>query len=149
MIRSKNAFPLLLAAAATIVACIAVAGIASAQAREQQLSEEQRAQIEERLAAVRTRLNLTAEQEAQLQPILRTSFEKRTALLNAYGLTQEGGQRPSRQQLRALRGEMEQLREQTETQVDAVLDERQMAEFRRIQGEMREQVRARVRENRQ
>jgi hypothetical protein len=43
---------------------------------------------------------------------------------------------------------MDQLRKETESQVDAVLDDRQMSEFRRIQDEMRNEFRERVRENR-
>ncbi|HEY5754401.1 MAG TPA: hypothetical protein VIU34_01200 [Steroidobacter sp.] len=136
------------AALAAMAAVIVAGNTATAQTRERQLSEQQRAQIEERLSAVRARLDLTAEQEAQLQPILRASFEKRIALLNAAGVSRDGGSQPSLQQMRALRGEMAELAAQTEKQVATVLDERQMKEFRKIQDEMREQVRARIRERR-
>ncbi|WP_129648135.1 hypothetical protein [Peristeroidobacter agariperforans] len=144
MMRFKGVFVAMVAAFAAIVA----AGAVGAQQRERALSEEQRAQMEARLEEVRTRLDLSAEQQAQLQPILRASFEKRLALLDAYGLNRDGGQRPSFQQMRALRGEMTELREATERQVAAVLDERQMAEFRKIQDEMREQLQARFKERR-
>jgi hypothetical protein len=144
----KNVFPTMIAAIATVLATMVVAGTASPQARERHLTEEQRAQVEQRLADVRARLDLTPEQESQLQPILRGSFEKRIALLNAHGLTREGGRQPSVRQLRSLREDMDQLRKETESQVDAVLDDRQMSEFRRIQDEMRNEFRERVRENR-
>lgn len=141
-------FKHIFAAMVAIAMTIAAMGTATAQTREQQVSEQQRAQIEQQLAEIRARLNLTAEQESQLQPILRASFEKRIAALEAYGLSRDGGQRPSRQQLRALRGEMTRIREATEAQVGAVLDAGQMAEFRKIQDEMREQMRARIKERR-
>jgi hypothetical protein len=71
----KNVFPTMIAAIATVLATMVVAGTASPQARERHLTEEQRAQVEQRLADVRARLDLTPEQESQLQPILRGSFE--------------------------------------------------------------------------
>ncbi len=128
------------------VAAMGAAGPVAAQARERQLTEEQRAQIEARLAEVRKRLDLSAEQEAKLEPILRDSFAKRLALLDSYGLSRDGAERPSLRQMQALGGEMADIREATEKQVATVLDQRQMAEFRKIQDEMREQIRARIRE---
>src|SRR5690606_1869557 len=98
-------FKRIFSAMVAMALAIAASGTATAQNRERQLSEEQRAQIEQQLSEIRERLNLTAEQESQLQPILRTSFEKRIAALEAHGLSRDAGQRPSRQQLRALRGE--------------------------------------------
>ena len=142
-------FKRIFSAMVAIAMAVAATGTATAQARDRQLSEEQRAQIEQQLTEIRTRLNLTAEQEARLQPILRSSFEKRLAVLDAHGLSREGGQRPTRQQMRALRGEMTEIREATEAQVATVLDAGQMAEFRKIQDEMREQMRARIRDRRQ
>jgi hypothetical protein len=133
------------------VAALLVAALmstASTQARDQQLSEEQRAQIEQRLGEIRARLELTPEQADLLQPILKESFEKRLALLDEHGVSREGGQRPNRRQLRALRDDLKKLRAETDARVDAVLDDRQMAEFEKIQEEMRDQMRERVRENR-
>ena len=147
MNRPRHAFSVTIAAAAAMLACMVLPPAAGAQAPKRQLTEEQRAQIEQRLDEIRTRLELTPEQEAKLQPILRASFEKRMALLKDSGLT-EDGQRPDRRQMRALRDEMNRLRKDTEAQVDTVLDERQMAEFRQVQDEMREQVRERVKERR-
>lgn len=144
---SKNALRVKIAAAAAVVACMVMAPTAGAQAPKRQLTDEQRAQIEQRMDEIRTRLELTPDQEARLQPILRASFEKRMELLKESGLT-ENGQRPDRQQMRALRDEMTRLRKDTEAQVDTVLDERQMAEFREIQDEMREQLRERAQERR-
>ncbi|WP_161966045.1 hypothetical protein [Steroidobacter cummioxidans] len=140
-------FKRICAAMLAIAAIVVSTGTAAAQDRERQLSKEQRAQIEQHLAEVRARLRLTPEQESQLQPILRSSFEKRIAALEANGFSR-GGQRPSLQQMRSLRTELARLREATEGQVAAVLDERQMAEFRKIQDEMREQMRTRAKERR-
>lgn len=141
MIARKGIFVAMIA-----VAAIVAAGPAGAQAQQRQLTEEQRAQIEARLAEVRKRLDLSAEQEAKLEPILRASFAERLALLDSYGLSRDGAERPSLRQMQALGGEMADIRKATEKQVAAVLDPRQMAEFRKIQDEMREQIRARIRE---
>lgn len=140
-------FKRICAAMLAIAAIVVGTGTATAQGRERHLSEEQRAQIEQHLAEVRARLRLTPEQESQLQPILRSSFEKRIAALEANGFSRDG-QRPSLQQMRKLRTELAGLRESTEGQVATVLDERQMAEFRKIQDEMREQMRTRAKERR-
>jgi hypothetical protein len=147
MNQSSNSLRAKIAAAAAVLACMVTAPNAWTETAKRQLTEEQRAQIEQRLAEIRTRLELSPEQEATLKPILRDSFEKRMALLKDSGLT-ENGQRPDRQQMRALRDEMARLRKDTEAQVDTVLDERQMAEFRKIQDEMRDQLRERARERR-
>jgi hypothetical protein len=134
--------------AAGVLAAMTLMGSVSTPARDRQLSEDQRAQIEQRLADVRARLELTPEQSERLQPILRESFEKRLALRESHGLAGDGQQRPSRRQLIALRDDMKKLNAQTNAQVDAVLDDRQMAEFIEIQEETRDQVRQRVREKR-
>jgi hypothetical protein len=144
---SRSALRATIVTAAAMLACTLAPHTAGAEAPRRQLTEEQRAQIEQRLDEMRTRLELTPDQDARLQPILRASFEKRMALLKESGLT-ENGQRPDRSQLRALRDQMTRLRKETEAQVDTVLDEQQMAEFRKIQDEMRDEFRERAMERR-
>jgi hypothetical protein len=143
----KNLMPTMTRSLAALLVA-ALMSTASSQARDRPLSEEQRAQIEQRLGEIRARLELTPEQAEQLQPILRESFERRLALLDEHGVSRENGQRPNRRQLRALRDDLKTLKAETDARVDALLDDRQMAEFEKIQKEMRDQMRERVRENR-
>lgn len=125
---------------------IAVSGTTvSAQAQDHRFTDEQIAEIEKRIQATRARLNLTPEQKQALAPILMSSFEKRFAVLQSYGFS--GGARPGlsfRQKL-ALRNELNAIRQQTEKQLAAFLSDRQLAEYRKIQDENRERLRARLR----
>ena len=127
-------------------ACLAVAsGMAmSAAAQEQRFSDEQIAQIEERVAATRERLQLTPEQQAALEPILTASVEQRLAVLQSYGFSGEDRPKLSFRQKLSLRKEMQAIREKTESEVAGVLSEEQLAEYKKIQDENREQLRARL-----
>lgn len=81
-----------------------------------------------------------------LEPVLRRSFEHRAEVLQRYGVGRDRSERPSLRQARALRNDLEELRKQTEAEVETILDSRQMAEYRKIQEEMREAIRQRIRE---
>ena len=126
--------------------CLAVAsGMAmSAAAQEQRFSDEQIAQIEERVAATRERLQLTPEQQAALEPILTASVEQRLAVLQSYGFSGEDRPKLSFRQKLSLRNEMQAIREKTESEVAGVLSKEQLAEYKKIQDENREQLRARL-----
>lgn len=126
--------------------CLAVAsGMAmTAAAQEQRFSDEQIAQIEERVAATRERLQLTPEQQAALEPILTASVEQRLAVLQSYGFSGEDRPKLSFRQKLSLRNEMQAIREKTESEVAGVLSEEQLAEYKKIQDENREQLRARL-----
>ena len=126
--------------------CLAVAsGMAmTAAAQEQRFSDEQIAQIEERVAATRERLQLTPEQQAALEPILTASVEQRLAVLQSYGFSGEERPKLSFRQKLSLRKEMQAIREKTESEVAGVLSEEQLAEYKKIQDENREQLRARL-----
>lgn len=133
---------------ALVVAFLAVAGTALADdTGPRQLSEEQRARLEERLTAVRARLDLSEEQKAALEPVLRESFEKRAEVLRSHGVTAES-ERPSRRETRGLVRDLKAVREETDAEVERILDERQMEEYRKIQAEAQDEMRERFREQR-
>lgn len=142
--------PLMRAACAALaLAAIAAAGaITSAEAQERKLTEEQRAQIERHVEEIRARLNLSEEQRVRLEPVLRRSFEQRAEVLQRYGVSRDRTERLGFRKARALKSDLDAVRQSSEAEIAAILDERQMIEYRKIQEEMREELRARVRERR-
>ena len=87
---------------------------------------------------MKERLNLTEEQAVQFHPIMEESIEKRHALVQNYrGKGLRG--------MRSLRNEMQELREKTEKQLETILTETQMEEFRKMQDEQRKKMRDKIR----
>lgn len=109
------------------------------------LSPAQQQQIEARMSDVRKRLNLSEEQEEQLAPIMLASMEQTRSLMQKYGI--QRGSRPnlSRRQMLSLRNDMTAARQSTDRQVSDILSRDQMREWRKIQDEMREEMRAQIR----
>ncbi|MBB5517375.1 hypothetical protein [Amphiplicatus metriothermophilus] len=97
-----------------------------------------------RLDEIRARLALTEEQQAAVEPILRESLARRAAL--AERARAEG--RPSRRELRRLREEADQIRKETRTRIAPILTPVQLAEYDRIQDELRQEARERLRARR-
>jgi len=142
-------FPTLAQAVGAALALLAAThAFPSAEAQERRLTDDQRAQLEQYLEQVRTRLNLSEEQRAQIEPVLRRSFEERAEILQRYGVGKDESQRPGFRQTRAMKSDLEEARKKNDAEVEKILDDRQMAEYRKIQEEMREQLRQRVRERR-
>lgn len=133
---------------ALVALLAAVPALSAPSAQQRHLTEAQIAEIEQRFEEIRERLNLTDEQRTAMEPILRRSFAERIGILEKYGVSRNGGERPGFRQLRAMRKELEAAREQTERELSAVLDRGQMAEYRAIQDENRQAVRDRIRERR-
>jgi hypothetical protein len=84
-----------------------------------------------------TRLNLTTEQESQLRSILEIQSEKAQEMM---GAAREQG----RAGMQAMRPKMQELQEQTNAQVEALLTEEQIPEYHRIQAEIQEMRRTRM-----
>lgn len=117
------------------------------------LANEERAkdieqQIEQRVAEIVERLELTDAQRADLEPILRAGFEEQKKILESYGFDADGeGGRPSgfgRRDMRAMRGELKAVRSQTMNDVEKILTPEQMAELEVIQDERRAEMRERI-----
>lgn len=144
---------LVVGAALTAAAVLSIAHpAAAADPAMRQLTDEQRARIEARFEEIGERLELSDEQKAQLEPVLRKDFEKRAEVMRLHGATRESKERPGRGELRALRRDLEAIREKTDAEVERILDQRQLQEYRKIQqearGEMRERMRSRRQESR-
>jgi Spy/CpxP family protein refolding chaperone len=90
------------------------------------------------ISEMKERLNLTEEQAVQFHPIMEEYIEKRLALVQKCGGKDLGG-------MRSLRNEMQELREKTEKQLETILTETQMEEFRKMQDEQRKKMRDKIR----
>ncbi|MEL7360441.1 MAG: hypothetical protein AAFN13_00065 [Bacteroidota bacterium] len=102
--------------------------------------------VQERVEEAVERLQLTPEQQEAAQPILMASMQTRLDILAGYGIDLSGEspiERPSRREGRRLRGELSDLNEATEAQLQDVLTEAQMDTWRAMQDENRERLQAR------
>lgn len=98
-------------------------------------------QIEQHVEYVRQRLKLTEVQRTDLEPILSKSFEDRMNFLNSYGFSKETRPQLSFREKRALRRDMNDLRDRTEQAVSVILNDQQMDGFLKIQEENRKRMR--------
>ena len=124
-----------------------VAAGAAGQGQEQTppMSDGVRKHLEE----ARARLKLTDEQRAKAEPIVRAGIEKRLAILKQHGLVDENGQRtghkPRPRALRGIRNELQDVQKGVTTQLSAILTPEQMAEYKKMQEELRDELRDRAR----
>ena len=115
-------------------------------------AQDRAAQLEERVAETKARLNLTDEQIERITPILEASFEARLAVLEKHGIDLEDRSRPQEKLgfsgLRALGKDMKQVRQDTLDELSSVLSEQQIEEYKKIQSERKAELRKQLRERR-
>ena len=99
--------------------------------------------------ATRERLSLTDDQAEQLAPILRASRAGQKTVLSAYGIDLAAGNGDGTtltiREARALKRDLNEVRDDTLEAVNDVLDAEQLEEFERIQAERSAEIRARIR----
>ena len=122
------------------------ASLSTAAAQEQ---EDRSAQLEERVAEARQRLDLTDEQVAQMEPIIESGIEARLLVLEEYGIDPEartsGQQGKLRlRQKRALTKELNEISAEVRDEMSEILTDEQLAEYEKIQEERRAEMRERV-----
>jgi LAS superfamily LD-carboxypeptidase LdcB len=124
--------------------------ILSAIASQAQPTDEQIAQVQERMAEMRERLELTDEQVAELEPIITTAVQHQQAVMEKHGVSESGSGsgRPNPRKLMQMRSDMDAVRQETSDQVRTVLNDDQYQEFLKIQEERKAERRARMREGR-
>jgi hypothetical protein len=131
--------------AVVVVAILSGASAAAQQADPPALPPHAAAQLEE----ARTRLALTDEQRTLADPILRDGVTRRVAILKKYGLLDADGRRtearPSMREARKLRGELDDVRDETVRRLERVLTKAQIEEYKKLQAEMRDAARERLR----
>ena len=124
---------------------LVAAGAAAAEPTGQVLREEQQARLEARIEEALERLALSDEQRVQFEALLRRDFERRVEVLQRHGMTREAEERPDRRVMRAVRSDLQAVREQTDAELERILDDRQLEEYRRIRQEAQEDMRERLR----
>ena len=107
------------------------------------------AQIEQGVQAAKERLQLTDDQVKQITPVLEESIDAQRKILSRYGIDLDAPDAP-RERLgmrdaRAMKRDLEAVRAATEASVGDILTEKQVDEFKRMQEERKDQIRARVR----
>jgi hypothetical protein len=124
----------------TLVATLAVilATLTPASAGQSPAAD-QSEQVRKRLEEVRSRLALTAEQEAQVRPILADEVQKLRALREKY----EGGSQNRRTRLRMAR-DLKDIQSDADTQLKKVLTKAQMDELKKMREERRDELKSRA-----
>lgn len=108
------------------------------------------AELENRIVEARERLALTDEQAEAIVPILEAGMEKQSEIFSKHGIdlgaAKEEGKRKRLgvRALRSLRADMDEVREDTLKELEEVLTDEQLAEFRKMQEENRSQMRERL-----
>jgi len=112
-------------------------------------ADDQAAQAQQRLAAAKERLDLSDEQLDQLAPVLEKSMAAQRRVLASYGIDLENrngaGNRPGLRQARAMRKEMNAVKSDTLAEVNKILTDAQLKEFKRMQEERQAEMRQRIR----
>lgn len=114
-------------------------------------SDEMPAELEQRIDEIRDRLALSDEQKEAAAPILEAAFEKQRTIMEEYGIdpaTRGERQRLGLRDARKMRGEMDEVREETLESLAEVLTPEQLEEYQKIQEEGRQEMRGRMRANR-
>lgn len=109
-------------------------------------SEETIERIRAQVQETQERLQLTEAQQEAIRPILEESFEQRLAVLEKHGIdleNRDANERPGLLTLRKVRKDMDNVREETEKQLNDVLTADQMNVWK----ELEEERRARMREH--
>ena len=91
---------------------------------------------EHRIRVLSEQLELTEEQAQQIRPILENQNQKRNEILESYAALGNDDRR-------ALKAEMRTLREDTHSQIKALLTEEQIAKYKNWQEERRRKMRNR------
>lgn len=132
-----------MAAAITLSTMTLLPGTVQAQNRT--MSESSQQQLDQRLADVSVRLNLTDSQRGQVKPILRASMQKQMDILKRYGISPSEKPKLSIDQILSLRDDLSSHRNDTNSKLVRILDKSQMQTFQNIQAERREQLMKRFR----
>ncbi|MEM6785382.1 MAG: hypothetical protein AAF624_16800 [Bacteroidota bacterium] len=111
-------------------------------------SAEARERISAHVDATLDRIDVTDEQRATVAPILEASTLDRLAVMQEYGIDPQNptaNGRPSMRTMRKMRGDIEEIQERTEAQLEAHLTEDQLDTWKEIEEERQAEMRARFR----
>ncbi len=128
-----------------IATMLTIAGVTAIPAMAQEVDRQE--QIAIKLADARERLELTEEQVPQVESILTASGEQRRAVLEEFGVGNDGSKLSFRQK-RQLRKAMQNVQKQTRNSLSEVLTDGQMDEFEEMQDELRAELRKKLEQRR-
>jgi hypothetical protein len=113
---------------------------------------DQEARFEERMAEAKARLELSDEQVEQVKPVMEAAIEAQRSVLTRYGIDLEAEGGPENQlsmrEARKLKKDLSKVREETLEQLDDILTDEQLDEFREMQEEKRQEMKSRIRGSR-
>jgi len=114
------------------------------------LAENDRAaQFEQRMEETKARLDLSEEQVDQVAPLLEESIKAQRRILSNYGIEPERRSGPKGKlglrQARSMRQELEAVRAGTLDELEGVLNDEQLDEFKRMQEKRKAEMRERIR----
>ena len=115
------------------------------EAQDRQITDEQIEEFAKRAEETKARLGLTPEQEEAIQPILMNAREKQLGVLEKYGYGAGAKPNLSMRKKISMAKELKKVRGDTEKALAKHLTKEQMAEYKKIQDENREKMRARFR----
>ncbi len=130
------------------LAMLLIAGLITISAAPPDLLAQRRApqdmgaQVDSIMGVYAERLQLTSEQEGEIRGILEGQGARAREMM-------ESARGQGREAMMDVREKMGQLQNETSEQVEAVLTEDQIPEYREIQAELQEQRRSRMRQRRQ
>lgn len=131
-----------LTAAAALIVLFAIGTQAKAD-------DDRAAMVQKQMQQTFERLELTDEQIEQVKPVLEVSVASMQQILLSYGMDPESRQgsaeKPQFRKMRAMRKEMHAVRENTLAELELILSDEQLEEFKRIQGERQAEMRERMR----
>jgi hypothetical protein len=108
--------------------------------------------FEERMAEAKARLHLSDEQLERVKPIMQATADARRSVLSRYGIDIEAGGGPENKlgmrEARKLRSDLAKIRAETVDQLDDILTDEQLDEFRKMQEETRQEIKKRIRGSR-
>lgn len=111
-------------------------------------SEDRAAELKGRMQEAQARMNLSDAQIDQMAPIMERAMQAQKDILARYGMDPENrnssGRRPGLREMRAMKQEMAVVRSDTNTALEPILSDAQMAEFQRMQEERKAQMRERM-----
>ncbi|MEM8917795.1 MAG: hypothetical protein AAGE37_02960 [Pseudomonadota bacterium] len=114
------------------------------QAQTQNLSDSQKAQIEQRLEQAGQRLQLTSAQKEQVIPILKSNMRANINILQRYGFSQDNRPKLSLRKKLSLRSDLSKQRDATNAKLSRILSGTQMKTLEKIQDENRARMRKRI-----
>jgi hypothetical protein len=111
--------------------------------------DDRAAMAQEQMQQTFDRLELIDGQIEQVKPVLQASASTQRKILSRYGMDPQSREnaagKPGLRQMRAMRDEMDAVRESTLSELAAVLSDEQLEEFKLIQKERQAEMKERMR----